>query len=258
MSNMAVVFRKTLILGLLIVLDCATAARNNPIFPQSRIVGGATASEGQFPHQVSLRWGGSHVCGGSIISPTYVVTAAHCLTRGSPPTSFPADYISVRAGSRNRDEGGQIIQAAELKIHPSYDRFNNDIALVKLSKRLQFNDKVKAIPLTRHEPPTGVPVFTSGWGLTRNNGGTSKYLQYTVLMARRHAECGQSTPESVLCLAHSSGNGVCSGDSGGPAVYNKELVGITNYVVDGCGSTFSDGFASVAYHHEWLSNNSRD
>ncbi|XP_061398823.1 trypsin alpha-like [Musca vetustissima] len=258
--SILIAFQKIFLLGLLVGVGSAKAyVRPTPFFPQSRIVGGATASEGQFPHQVSLRWGGTHVCGGSIISPTYIVTAAHCVTRGSPPEAFPADHISIRAGSRDKTHGGQVIQASQLKIHPDYKRYDNDIALVKLSKPLEFNDKVKAIELATHEPATGIPVITSGWGFTRTGGGsTPKYLQYITLMARRNKDCGPRTPESVLCLAHGSGNGVCSGDSGGPAVYRNQLIGVTNYVVDKCGTTNSDGFASVAYHHNWLISNSRD
>ncbi|XP_073833451.1 serine protease SP24D-like [Musca autumnalis] len=255
MSNL-VLLLKSLLFGLFLTPWCSAANKTRQFHPQSRIVGGATASEGQFPHQVSLRWGGSHVCGGSIISSTYIVTAAHCVTRGTPPKAFPPNYISIRAGSRNRDAGGQVIDGAELKVHPDYDRFDNDIALVKLSKPLKFNEHVKAIDLVQHEPPTGVPVLASGWGLTKNGGSTSKYLQYNTLTARRNADCGNSTPDSVICLTHGAGNGVCSGDSGGPATYKNTLVGVANYVVNGCGSTFADGFSSVAYHYKWLKSNS--
>ena len=48
--------------------------------PTGRIVGGVDALDGQFPHQISLRQGGSHICGGSIISRKFVLTAAHCVT----------------------------------------------------------------------------------------------------------------------------------------------------------------------------------
>lgn len=46
-----------------------------------RVIGGSDAQEGQFPYQISLRVGGSHVCGGTIISNKFVLTAAHCVER---------------------------------------------------------------------------------------------------------------------------------------------------------------------------------
>lgn len=51
-----------------------------PGSPQGRIVGGVDATLGQFPHQISLRQSGSHICGGSIISRDVILTAAHCVS----------------------------------------------------------------------------------------------------------------------------------------------------------------------------------
>lgn len=65
--------------------DSQTTTELPLVYPQPRIVGGNSASEGQFPHQVLLRIGNNGMCGGSIISENYVVTAAHCVTSGSPP-----------------------------------------------------------------------------------------------------------------------------------------------------------------------------
>lgn len=65
--------------------DSQTTTELPLVYPQPRIVGGNSASEGQFPHQVLLRIGNNGLCGGSIISENYVVTAAHCVTSGSPP-----------------------------------------------------------------------------------------------------------------------------------------------------------------------------
>lgn len=62
-----------------------TAKPFDPI-PQSRIVGGQLAATAQFPFQVSLRYFGSHICGGSIISENYILTAAHCVVTASGST----------------------------------------------------------------------------------------------------------------------------------------------------------------------------
>lgn len=80
--NYGMLGKQHLLLYVLLAIHYGYAAQ---IYPQARIVGGASASEGQFPHQISLRWGSSHVCGGSIVSANYVVTAAHCVATGSPP-----------------------------------------------------------------------------------------------------------------------------------------------------------------------------
>lgn len=158
-----------------------------------------------------------------------------------------------------QDRGGQVIGVSEVKVHPSYDKANNDIALLKLANPLKFNDKIKPIALASQEPPTGVPVIASGWGHTYKGGSTPKVLQYNTFMALTNAECKRrrpSTTDSVICLAHAAGNGLCFGDSGGPAIYKNQLVGVANYMIDGCANTNPDGFASVAYHINWLRNNS--
>uniref|UniRef100_A0A1I8NZT7 Peptidase S1 domain-containing protein n=1 Tax=Stomoxys calcitrans TaxID=35570 RepID=A0A1I8NZT7_STOCA len=224
-----------------------------PLFPQGRIVNGNSANERQFPYQVSLRYHGYHICGGSILSQNYVVTAAHCVKNN------PAWTLTIRAGSRLVNSGGQVVRVSEVKIHPSYRNFGNDIALLKLSQPVKFNDTVKAIALARKAPPSGAAVLTSGWGrLGKSIPNTPRVLQYTILNALTNGECKRRllfVEPNILCLAHPAGKGVCSGDSGGPAVYKNELVGVTNYVVAGCASAYPDGYANVAYHYNWLKSN---
>uniref|UniRef100_A0A1I8NEJ2 Uncharacterized protein n=1 Tax=Musca domestica TaxID=7370 RepID=A0A1I8NEJ2_MUSDO len=224
-------------------------------FLQPRILGGNRASEGQFPHQVLVRSTSGTVCGGSIISEYYILTAAHCVTYGSPPIKESTGSIIVKAGSTQLARGGQMLRVSKIIVHPDYDDSENDIALVKLEKPLKFSETIKPISLAEEDPPEGASVTVSGWGNVRDGGLKSRDLLFTTLTAMSHKNCNELlgyAPISLLCLAHRSGNGACEGDSGGPAVYNGKLVGVANVVYEACGSAYPDGYARVSYYRDWI------
>lgn len=112
-----------------------------------KIIGGKNASEGQFPHHVSLQIGGSHNCGGSLINKRYVLTAAHCVLGAE------ASDVSVLVGTSNLASGGQRYQAARLVAHENYTafQFSWDIGLVKLSSDVVFGPLVQPIQVYNTE-----------------------------------------------------------------------------------------------------------
>lgn len=130
----------------------------------SRIVGGEDASSTAWGWAVSIAISGSSLCGGSIISSSVVVTAAHCAKGRS------ASQFVIYAGSNSRWTGTQTRTVSSVIIHSAYDSntFVNDIALLKLSSPLILTDPhVSAIclPIVSQQrlssgewPPAGTNV----------------------------------------------------------------------------------------------------
>ena len=102
----------------------------------SRIVGGESAASATWSWAVSISVDGQYLCGGSIISSSWVITAAHCV-RG-----YTASQITIYAGSTIRFSGTQTRVGSQLIVHPSYDpsTYVNDIALVRLATPLDMSD----------------------------------------------------------------------------------------------------------------------
>lgn len=165
----------------------------------------------------------------------------------------------MRAGSSRLYTGGVYVSVAETKVHPQYRSFVNDVALLRLSAKLSFNSRIKAISLASTEPPSGSAVTISGWGRVRTSGELPTRLKYNTLRSLSNAQCKRLISDvdpTTLCLSHTIGNGACYGDSGGPGVYNGQLVGLSNYGINGCGSSYPDGYAKIPSFRNWLRQNS--
>jgi secreted trypsin-like serine protease len=103
----------------------------------TRIVGGENAASATWGWAVSISIGGSYLCGGSIISSSWVITAAHCVYGG-----YTASQITIYAGSNLPWSGTQSSTGANLFIHPSYNpsTYVNDLALLELTTPLTMSD----------------------------------------------------------------------------------------------------------------------
>ncbi|XP_065363881.1 serine protease SP24D-like [Calliphora vicina] len=242
-----------LFVGILGLVACTSA------LPSGRVVGGSDAEIGQFPHQVSLqRSDGSHTCGGSIINERYILTAAHCVVVGNGVEPYPPQYFQVRVGSVQRTIGGKLVQLKRIIVNKSYGNFLNDVALLELEEPLVWTENIKPIEMASAEVPSGEDVIVSGWGRLYTGGPIPHRMQWNVLKSLTTDECQNAIKwgyDSLICLAHEVNNGVCNGDSGGPATYQGKLVGVAGFVVGGCGSKNPDGYAKVFYHRQWIEEN---
>lgn len=180
--------------------------------PQGRVVGGKDATLGQFPHQILLKYGGSFTCGGSILNNRFVLTAAHCVD-GRSAGEFEVVTGSIKANGQN----GATYRVAKVIPHEGYGNFENDIALLKLSSDIKFDNNTAAIELAPKSPEPASGVIVSGFGRTFNGGPVAETLQYAETAVVDQATCGSVTGikhPGTICVFAQEGRGVCNGDSG--------------------------------------------
>uniref|UniRef100_A0A8D2L0I2 Peptidase S1 domain-containing protein n=1 Tax=Varanus komodoensis TaxID=61221 RepID=A0A8D2L0I2_VARKO len=133
---------------------------------EGRIIGGYPCLPHSQNWQAFLR--GTFICGGVLIAPSWVVTAAHCFG-GQGLTGKKPYNILVHLGKHNlntRGKGQQIRRVAQYFCHPQYDRstFNNDIMLLKLRRPVSISPTVAPLGLPSACSAPGTTCIVSGWG----------------------------------------------------------------------------------------------
>ncbi len=197
------------------------------------IVGGEEATPGEFPWQAFLRIG-SYICGGSLIAPQWVMTAAHCVERDDAPGQpVSPSTVTVYLGKHNirqTEASQQTKSVAQVIIHPNYNpnSGDNDIALLRLTSAATLNNRVATIPLLvspDDDPLTapGVLATVTGWGTTSEGGDASNALQKVSIPIVSNATCNQALPwtitQNMICAGYAAGGkDSCQGDSGGPLI----------------------------------------
>jgi len=224
------------------------------------IIGGDNAGKNEFPYQLSFRLKGQeHLCGASLISERYAVTAAHCLF------SYP-NRFSLVAGEHvlSSDDGTEQTRSiSQWVIHEDYNviTFANDIAILKLASPFTFNDQVKAVnlPLAGYKA-TGSGVI-SGWGSTARDGAISDILRKNQVQIHSDSECerllGSKYEASMVCAGSLTGGAdFCGGDDGGPLTLtldNQPLLAGVASALSGCGQPNNPGiYTEVAHFTQWI------
>lgn len=268
-------------------------------FIYERIVGGQNASLGQYPWLVNIGYTVSgrveYKCGGSLIGPQHVLTAAHCVS--GLPSSYTFSQVRVgewNLGSQldcedpNTEEfcaqPPQDFKPETVTVHPEYNkpsRFRNDIALVKLDRPVVENDYVAPIclpfPEFVTEPyPTGTESEpeVAGWGAIDVFARRfSDILQYVHVPFAQSDVCGKrykamrvKLGDSQLCAGGRAGEDSCGGDSGsalmlevvGERDYDPRVtqVGIVSFGPRRCASKGVPAiYTKVASYLDWILDN---
>jgi len=254
---------------------------------QQWIVGGVTALKGGYPYQVSFELDSwmfgkrQHICGATVVSSKWVITAAHCIVAGPKAASYKV--VVGRQSLKKFDAKTKRLNVKRVIVHPKWtgdyeDEMSNDIALIELRTPISFNefvqpaclpDEVSTNPAGLYQP--GTPALISGWGEMdpkapeeEKPGRAPKILRAAAVPFIDWNACKNANflyqemvTETMTCAGYMTG-GIdgCQGDSGGPLVKivdgKATLLGVVSWGI-GCAQPNNPGiYTNVAFELKWI------
>lgn len=232
----------------------------------SRIIGGSTTTVLSVPYQAGLIMRVlifTSVCGGTLISDSRVLTAAHCINDGNNI----AQSIQVILGANFLFSGGTRLDSNNYVLFPGYNPWiaANDIAVIRIN-RVSFSLTIQPINLPSgseiNSNYAGSNALASGYGITRD--GDSVSLTQTVksvsLQVITNTVCSNTysvIQSHHLCTSGAGRIGICGGDTGGPLVATvnnrRVLIGVASFTANsGCQAGLPSGFTRVTSFVSWI------
>lgn len=215
-----------------------------------RIAGGDDAKPNEFPYQVSLRYGGIHICGGALISDRHVLSAAHCVCE---LIDEPYEDLTVVTGSTKISRNGKVYGIKSINCHPKYQyglerSWENDLVVIRLNGSIKKGASQSPVRLPGSDSSKGEHAILTGWGRSDPHGLLHKILQKLAVTVIDNEDCqaryNNTILPSQLCTFKRIGAGACKGDSGSPLVSNGTLVGIFSWTTP-CALGSPDVFTRV-------------
>ncbi|KAK2866005.1 hypothetical protein Q7C36_002061 [Tachysurus vachellii] len=242
---------------------------------QSRIVGGFDAGEGHWPWQVDIQGSSGHLCGGTLISETWVLSAAHCFPNPSDTSQYVIYAGRLQLNGWNPYESTHRVNRVVVPYGYTDPQLGQDIALVELTTPVSWSNHVQPVCLPNADVsfPGGTMCTITGWGDIRDGVslqgvGTLQQVQVPII---DQAACQdmfqiQATEQvnirfDMLCAGfQQGGKDSCQGDSGGPLVCQTSSgiwmqVGIVSFGL-GCAQPNRPGvYARVSAFSNFIQSN---
>ncbi|MDE0181155.1 MAG: trypsin-like serine protease [Caldilineaceae bacterium] len=236
---------------------------------QGQIVGGETAASDAWPWIVAIRAftepDSYTFCGGSLVAPSWVLTAAHCFVNAAP------EQLTVTVGVHRLGSGqGHRFEVDRILLHPSYGYdfahdFAHDLALLHLAQPAEAEQVAFLSPEDLDLAAPGTLSTVIGWGALSEDsaeGLLSYDLQQVELPIVSEDDCinamGRMINENLLCAGYSEGGkDACHGDSGSPLVVADgeggwQLAGIVSFGIGCARPEFYGVYTRVSQYHDWI------
>lgn len=231
-----------------------------PLAAQShlRIIGGHEAKPHSRPYMVSVQSKGVHTCGGALLNPRWVLTAAHCI-----PESADVSRMMVVVGLHRLQErrNAQSFAIRSACPHPGYDSqtMEDDLLLLQLEGKVKRSKRQRPIALLRREPAVGTVCSLAGWGGRRGLEAALQELEVAVLDTRMCNNSrfwnGDLTPSMICFEGRGRGEAPTRGDSGSPLVCGRPaaVAGVMSFSSRNPTDPLKPPVATSAVkHHAWI------
>ncbi len=266
MSTDAPTFTRRAGAALLLVLAAMTigSAPAKSASVHASVINGTAVSQAtydlKYPFQVALFAAddsNSFLCGGTLIAPRWVLTAAHCMDESA---QVQPTYAMIGRANQDDTSRGEVIPVEYNAQYPKWTSRNRtglyDLMLVRL-QRAPANPITVPLATKADDPKSGRTATVIGWGLTNSRAAAPPTnLRRATLTIKSQISCSHqwhgSIYKAMVCAAKQSrpARGVCSGDSGGPLLYKGMQIGIVSFGTSGCRSTPPNVFTRVSSYRD--------
>lgn len=233
-------------------------------FLETRVINGILATQGMFPWLVRLlvyvQESSPATCGGTIITKSHILTAAHCImVKNKLVPKVEIIYGAVDTKSKYAIK----TQAKSVALHPRFtsDEYHDDIAVLRVPKPFEFTENVRPACLDFNLGElAGKMVTVAGWGEPKKKYGPIDKLRYTKLKVVAQAECQRKLRRfhfnisSMMC-AYMEDTDACQGDSGSAMMLRRghryHLVAVVSHG-SGCAQDLPGIYTPVKAHEDWI------